>query len=81
MTTASDYDSPDISTVVQEVVNRAGWVSDNAMVIIVEGNADSGGYIRAKSYENSTTICPRLHIEYTAGGGTRKFQKASVLGV
>ena len=38
-TTNVDVTSPDISSVIQEVVNRAGWVSGNALSIIIGNNA------------------------------------------
>ena len=39
------YTSPDISTVVQEIINRPGWVSGNNMLIEV---ADNGSPLNAK---------------------------------
>lgn len=66
MTTTSDFTSPDINTVISEVIARAGWASGNALVVFVEGNADSGGYARIKTFESSASLCPRLHIDYTA---------------
>lgn len=38
-TLGSDYVSPDISTVVSEVVNRAGWASGNNMVLFWDDRA------------------------------------------
>jgi hypothetical protein len=62
----TDYTSPSIDSVVQEVVNRGGWASGNAIVIYVEDNASSGGAFRyAKSYESGSATAPRLTIEYT----------------
>jgi len=37
------YDSPDIKTVVQEIVNRGEWTSGNAMGIQLRNTAASGG--------------------------------------
>ncbi len=61
------YNSPGISSVVSEVVARAGWASGNAMVIYVEGRLDSGAFARFNSYELTAANAPKLHIEYTSG--------------
>jgi len=47
-----------ISAVVQEVVNRPGWASGNALVLLVTGTANR----TAESFEGSTD--PMLHIEW-----------------
>ncbi|MBN1675364.1 MAG: beta-N-acetylhexosaminidase [Kiritimatiellae bacterium] len=51
----------DISAVVQEVVNRPGWTSGNAMVLIIEG-----GYGRrtAEAYEGDPRGAAVLHVCY-----------------
>jgi hypothetical protein len=58
-----DYTSPEIKTIVQEIVNRAGWVSGNDMVMffVPDGNQDVWAY----AYDGSATYAPKLHIEYT----------------
>ena len=53
--------TPDLRTVLQEVVARPGWVSGNAMVLIVTGG--STGTRVTESFEG--TFAPVLHIEYT----------------
>ena len=35
----SDYNSPDISAVVQEIVNQGAWASGNSLAIIITGRA------------------------------------------
>lgn len=69
-----DYNSPEIKTVIQEIVDRAGWASGNAIVIFWEdfaGRSTSGaGRMRlGYSYDGNSTYPPRLHIEYTEVGG------------
>jgi hypothetical protein len=54
-----DQRTPDLSSVVQEIVNRAGWASGNAMVVIITGS----GTRTAESFDG--TFAPILHIEYT----------------
>jgi type IV pilus assembly protein PilY1 len=55
-----EYETPDLSTIVQEIVNRAGWSGGNAMAFIINGT----GKRDAKSYNNSSSEAPRLVIEY-----------------
>ena len=65
----TEYNSPEIKTIIQEIVNRAGWSSGSAVVVFWEDfdNLSSSGAIRfAHSYDGSTTKAPKLHIEYTA---------------
>ncbi|MGH9867892.1 MAG: galactose oxidase-like domain-containing protein [Candidatus Polarisedimenticolia bacterium] len=53
---------PDLAAIVQEIVNRAGWNSGNALAIIITGN----GRRTAESFEGGATAAPRLTIEYVA---------------
>jgi protocatechuate 3,4-dioxygenase beta subunit len=59
----ADYNSPNISSVVQEIVNRPGWTTGNSMVIIINGT----GSRSALSYESGTSTAPKLVITYTTG--------------
>lgn len=63
------HDSPDISPVVQEVIDRAGWANGNDMVVLVDGQAvstvESG--TRFVGYENVSSDALKLHIEYIEG--------------
>ena len=68
----SDYNSPEIKTVIQEVIDRVGWVSGNDIVIFWDDFDDrsthsSSCYRRAYSYDGSTTYAPKLVVTYTAG--------------
>ena len=49
------YTSPDIKTVVQEIVNRPGWASGNALGIQLRNTASSGGYQWIYGYESAAT--------------------------
>jgi len=56
--------SPDIKTVIQEIVDRGGWVSGNAMVIFWE---DHDGASNQKSYNiREGSLPPVLYIEYAS---------------
>ena len=58
-----DYNSPSIVSVIQEIVNRAGWVSGNSLVLFFVGKQIQS--IRGFSYDSSATYAPKLHIEYS----------------
>ncbi|TIT69588.1 MAG: cadherin repeat domain-containing protein, partial [Mesorhizobium sp.] len=56
--------TPDLSAVVQEIVNRSGWAALNDMAFLVSGT----GTRTADSYEYNPATAPLLHIEYTLPG-------------
>ncbi|MCP4143835.1 MAG: fibronectin type III domain-containing protein, partial [bacterium] len=58
-----DQQTSDISTVIQEVVNRTGWVSDNSIVLILTGTGERV----AESYNGNIAGAPLLHVEYMDG--------------
>lgn len=53
--------SPNLATVVQEVVSRPGWQSGNALVILVTGTGER----TAVAFEGNAATAPLLHVEYT----------------
>lgn len=57
-----------VTAIVQEVVNRAGWVANNNMNLAILLNA-GGGYTTFEDYQNTGTSPASLSITYTAGGG------------
>jgi len=50
----------DISTIIQEIVNRPGWLSGNSLVLIITGT----GQRTAWSFNGLPSGAPLLHIEY-----------------
>jgi Bacterial Ig domain len=56
-----DQRTPELKSVVQEIVNRSGWSSGNAMAIIVTGT----GTRTASAFDSGAALAPVLHIEYT----------------
>jgi hypothetical protein len=63
------YFTPDISEIIQEIVDRPDWKSGNSMAIIWEDfESRSISYIensrRAWSYDANPTLAPRLLIDY-----------------
>ena len=59
--------SPDIKSVIQEVINRPGWVSGNSIALLVDGRSDSTHLFWARSYEYPTAggSAAKLTIVYT----------------
>lgn len=71
----------DVTAVIQEIVNRAGWASGNAIVIILDTDAatSAGEWQEFYSYDNDPAKAPQLSITYGSGGGGG-FQAAWALG-
>ncbi len=63
------YATPDIKSIVQELVNQGGWASGNPMAFIIEHAAGSVGddakSRKAHTYENSSSEAPVLRVTYT----------------
>ncbi|MFH1532365.1 MAG: polysaccharide deacetylase family protein [Pseudomonadota bacterium] len=64
LTPGLTQETPDLSLVLQEIVDRGGWSAGNAMVFLVTGT----GRRVAESYEGSAAGAALLHLEYTAPG-------------
>ncbi len=60
-----DQKTPNLALIIQEIVNRPGFVSGNAIAIIVEGN----GKRVAESFNGDQQGAPELCISYSTGGG------------
>ena len=60
------HETPDLAGVVQEIVNRPGWQSGNALVILINGS----GHRTAETYDHTPAGAALLHVEYTQGSGT-----------
>ncbi len=52
--------TPDLSAVIQEIVDRPGWHSGNAMVIVITGT----GHRTAYAYNGKSSGAALLHVEY-----------------
>ena len=59
-------ETPDLSSIVQEIVDRAGWASDNEMVFIITG---SGARV-AESHNGEDQNAPILRIEIQGSAST-----------
>ena len=62
-----DQQTPNIAAVVQEIVDRPGWSSGNALALIVSGSGERV----AESFDgNYSSKAPLLHVEYSVAGVT-----------
>ncbi len=61
-TVGAKVQTPDLKTLVQEIVNRPGWASGNAAAVIATGL----GHRTAVSADQSTTNSPKLVVTYTS---------------
>jgi len=62
----TEYDSPDIKSVIQEVVNRVGWVSGNDILILHNpvGTIQMGRRKRPFDYNDDSAKATKLEITY-----------------
>lgn len=60
-----DQRTPDIASIVQEIVGRAGWSIGNSLVVMITGS----GTRTAEAFEGDPGGAPLLHIEFEGSGG------------
>lgn len=64
-TDGTTYDTPSLVSDMQEVINRAGWASGQAMMVLLIDNASSINAQRSPTgYESGEY--PALHVEWSA---------------
>jgi hypothetical protein len=66
-TALNQYNTPDLTTPLQEVVDRGGWASGNAVMIVVKNNGTTGNNYRIiYDYGSSgAAYKAELHVTYT----------------
>jgi len=65
------YDSPDISSVIQEIIDRGGWSSGNALGIYFYNDATANDeYINFGYYSSYPSYTPLLTITYEVGSAS-----------
>lgn len=62
----ADQQTPDISSIIQEILDRPGWTGGNALVIIITGT----GTRTAEAYDGDPSGAPLLHVEWTGSSTT-----------
>ncbi len=60
-TTGLDYNSPNIASVIQEIVNQGTWASGNALAIIITGT----GHRASQAYDSDPSKAAQLVVTYT----------------
>ncbi len=56
-----DQQTPDLSTIVQEIVSRPGWAAGNSLAFIITGTGERV----AESWDGDTSAAPNLSVLYT----------------
>jgi hypothetical protein len=56
--------TPDLSSLIQAVVTRPGWVRGNALALQITGT----GHRAATSFDGGASFAPLLHVEYSTDG-------------
>lgn len=59
----SDYNSPDLSAVIQEIINQPTWASGNAILLMLEGSGRRDIY----SYNDDPNRAVTLTVSYQTG--------------
>ncbi|MBI5916145.1 MAG: tandem-95 repeat protein [Bacteroidetes bacterium] len=63
-TSGTTYTSPELKSIVQEIVNRPGWANGNSMAFVITGTGSRSSY----SYDGSSSGAPVLDITYATSG-------------
>lgn len=72
--------SPDLTSVVQEIVNRGSWCGGNAMAFVI-GSGSTSATRFFHSFEGNADLAPQLEISYDAnnpGGCYRRTETAQI---
>jgi len=64
-TAGQAYDSPELQSVIQEVISRAGWSSGYDINIFWKDDGSTASYRGLATWDHATYAPPLLHIEYT----------------
>lgn len=62
------YENPDISTIIQEIVNRPDWESGNALALLLFGHAEARTTHEIRSYDANPGQAAILEVTYEAMG-------------
>lgn len=73
------FTSPDIKSVIQEIVDRAGWASGNAIMLILKPTTGTAGdNADCYFYEDSSTKCALLTITTPEGSSPIFFGNTAI---
>jgi len=60
---------PDMTDIVQEIIDNGGWASGNALAFITYNGSSPPGSCIVKTYDDASTYAAKFNCSYTAGGG------------
>jgi len=64
----NSYDTPPLAAILQDVIDRGGWASGNAITVHIRDNGSSTSGLRApKSHNLSTADAAELRVTYETG--------------
>lgn len=58
--------SPDLGSIIQEIVDRPGWQEGNALALLLTSDPANAGYFDAMAYEGNTAFAAKLNVTYAA---------------
>ena len=66
-TTGTWYDSVDITSDLQAIIDRPGWAENNALTAhVLNNSSSSGAYRQAQTYEAGASYAAKLVVNYSA---------------
>ena len=66
-TAGQAYNSPDITSIIQEIVDRGGWASGQHMMTLVKDNGSTSNIYRGwTTYDGYALYAPWLYVNYNA---------------
>jgi len=71
--------TPDLSTIIQEIVDRPGWVSGNDIAIMIKSWPDNSGHREAELSNGEAANAPTISISWSTGGGSPVCLEYSVM--
>ncbi len=64
----ADQHTPNIASIIHEIVTRPGWSSGNSLALMISG----AGRRTAESFNGDPAAAPVLHVEYSLGTGNNQ---------
>ena len=78
-TAGASRSAPDIASIIQEIINRAGWSSGNALVIyVIDNGSDTNANRYITDYSGNAGQAAHLTIDYTAGAAGQSIDAAAI---
>lgn len=78
-TGTSRHNSPDIAAIIQEIIDRPGWASGNALNILIQGGATSTRDLTFWAFDFGDRI-PELDITYTVASAAGPLVAGKLVG-